>query len=111
MMKPNPRFKNYSTVFSNLVKSSNVKTLWPIMSMIITYDSTKAITVTKEDDQICYVKQYDLLSYKLTFEEKVEGSYIKLKEVEQAPDGKKFAIVYSDDGRFYMRTFKKVTRT
>jgi len=50
MMKPNPRFKNYSTVFSNLVKSSNVKTLWPIMSMIITYDSTKAITVTKEDD-------------------------------------------------------------
>ena len=54
--KPNPRFKNYSNVFKNLVKSTNVVTMYPIMSMIITYDSTKAITVTKKDDQNYYVK-------------------------------------------------------
>ena len=83
--KPNPRFKNYSGVFKNLVKSTNVTTMWPIVSMIITYDSSKAITVTKKDDREYYVKQYDLESYELTFEEKIGGGpeqYIKLKEVE-----------------------------
>lgn len=60
-------------------------TLYPIVSMIITYDSTKTITVTKNNDMEYYVKQYDLESYKMTFEEKVggkSGQYIKLKEVE-----------------------------
>jgi hypothetical protein len=41
--------------------------------MIITYDSTKAVTVTKCNDQEYYVKQYDLESYKMTFEEKIGG--------------------------------------
>ena len=82
--------------------------------MIITYDSTKAITVTKRNDSEYYVKQYDLESYKMTFEEKIGGDpnqYIKLKEVEQTSDGKKYAIVYNDDGVFYLRTFFKMTRT
>jgi hypothetical protein len=83
--KPNPRFKNYSNVFKNLVKSTNVVTMYPIVSMIITYDSKKAITVTKRNDREYYVKQYDLESYEMTFEEKIgggENQYIKLKEVE-----------------------------
>ena len=112
--KPNPRFKNFSEVFRNLVKSTNVVTMYPIVSMIITYDSTKAVTVTKKNDREYYVKQYDLESYELTFEEKIGGGadqYIKLKEVEQSPDGKKFAVVYNDDGKFFMRTFHKETRT
>lgn len=82
--------------------------------MIITYDSTKAVTVTKRNDKEYYVKQYDLESYEMTFEEKIGGlpeQYIKLKEVEQSSDGKKYAIVYNDDGVFYLRTFFKVTRT
>ena len=88
--------------------------MYPIVSMIITYDSTKAVTVTKRNDREYYVKQYDLESYEMTFEEKIGGGedqYIKMKEVEQASDGKKYAIVYNDDGKFYMRTFFKVTRT
>ena len=108
--KPNPRFKNYSGVFKNLVKSTNVVTMWPIVSMIITYDSSKAITVTKANDREYFVKQYDLESYDLTFEEKIGGGqdqYIKLKEVEQSPDGKKYAICYNDDGKFYLRVFGK----
>jgi hypothetical protein len=67
------------------VKSSNVVTMYPIVSMIITYDSSKAITVTKRNDREYYIKQYDLESYDLTFEEKIGGGedqYIKLKEVE-----------------------------
>lgn len=82
--------------------------------MIITYDSTKAVTVTKKNDTEYFVKQYDLESYKMTFEEKIGGdpkSYIKLKEVEQSSDGKKYAVVYNDDGVFYLRTFYKETRT
>lgn len=85
MNKPNPRFKNYSDVFKNLVKSSNVKTMYPIVSMIISYDSTIAMTVTKKDDKEYYVKQYSLETYDLTFEEKIGGQeeqYIKLKETE-----------------------------
>jgi len=67
------------------VKSSNVVTMYPIVSMIITYDSSKAVTVTKRNDREYYIKQYDLESYDLTFEEKIGGGedqYIKLKEVE-----------------------------
>jgi hypothetical protein len=82
--------------------------------MVITYDSTKVIAVTKKDDQEYYVRQYDLESYEMTFSEKIGGGqdqYIKLKEVEQNSNGKKYAIVYNDDGNFYLRTFGKVNRT
>ena len=48
--KPNPRFKNFSDVFKNLVKENNVRTKYPIVSMIITYDSSRAVTVTKNTD-------------------------------------------------------------
>lgn len=50
----------------------------------------------------------------MTFEEKIggkAGQYIKLKEVEQNSKGTKYAVVYNDDGVFYLRTFGKVTRT
>ena len=59
--------------------------MYPIVTCIITYDSKRAITVTKKDDHEYWVKQYSLETYGLTFEEKIGGSntqYIKLKEVE-----------------------------
>ena len=58
--KPNPRFKNFSDVFKNLVKENNVRTKYPIISMLITYDSSRAVTVTKNTDCEWWVKQYDL---------------------------------------------------
>lgn len=87
----------------------------PILSMIITYDSTKAVTVTKASDREYFVHMYDLEikgndSIEHTFEERIGGhtdAYIKLKEVEQSSNGKKYAIVYNDDGIFYLRTFTK----
>jgi hypothetical protein len=42
--------------------------------MIITNDSTKAITVTKRNNSEYYVKQYDLETYDMTFEEKIGGN-------------------------------------
>ena len=72
-------------MFTNLMKQNTIITKWPILYMLITYDSTKALTVTKEDDRNYYIKMYDLEDYIMTFEEKIGGgpeSYIKFKEVE-----------------------------
>lgn len=88
--------------------------MYSIVSMGISFDSTRAITVTKKNDQEYWINMYDLANGELTFEEKVGGSpdqYIKLKEVEQNSTGTAYACVYNDDGKFRLRTFKKVTRT
>ena len=96
--KGNSRFKNYNGVFQNLIKSTNVLTMYPIVQVFISYDSTRAITVTKKNEREYYVKMYDLETFELTFEECVKGRFIKLKDIEQASDGKKFGFVYNDDG-------------
>lgn len=83
--KPLSSFKNHKKIFDNLIKTTDIRTLYPIMSMLITYDSRYAITVTKKDDREYWIKIYDVLTYAKTFEEKIGGesdSYIKLKEVE-----------------------------
>ena len=85
VLKPNMRFLNYKDIFKNLLKQNTIVTKWPIVTMAISYDSTRAITVTKEDDRTSYVKMYDLNTNELTFEEKIGGQpdqYIKIKEVE-----------------------------
>ena len=83
--RPNPRFKNYRNLFKDLLKITDVTTMYPICSVIVTYDSKHAITVTKRNDREYYVKSYSLESNELVFEEKIGGAatdYIKLKEVE-----------------------------
>ena len=112
--KPNSRFKNYSSAFKKLVKPHTVKAKFPLVSMAITLDSTRCITVTKNDDYEYWVKQYSLDTYQLEFEEKIggdESQFIKCKEVEQSGDGSRFAVVYNDDGKFFLRTFGRTTRT
>ena len=46
-LKPHIRLKSHKKLFTGLLKQSNVVTLNPIISLIISYDSTRAITVTK----------------------------------------------------------------
>jgi hypothetical protein len=90
-----------------------VVTLYPIVTCIITYDSTRAITVTKKDDQEFWVRMYDLETYEKTFDEQIGGQpedYIRLKEVEQNYKGNKYAIVYVNDGNFKLRVFGKERR-
>ena len=67
--KPNPRFRNYREHLNNLLKTHNVTTRFPIQSVVISYDSTRAITVTLKDDREWYIQMFDLESYELTFEE------------------------------------------
>lgn len=38
-VKPNERFKNYKDVFNNLVVSENIKTMFPMVSAAIAFDS------------------------------------------------------------------------
>jgi len=59
--------------------------MYPIVTMTITYDSTRSITVTKKDDKEYWIKMYDLETGDLTFDEKYGGNkddYIKVDEVE-----------------------------
>lgn len=82
--------------------------------MAITQDSTRALTVTKREENESYVKMYSLQTQELTFEEKIGGGedqYIKVKEIEQNPNGQLFAVVYFDDGLFRLRVFGRVSRT
>ena len=86
LQKPNVRFKNYASMFNELIHTYKVTTLYPIVSTIIANDSSRVITVTKCNEREYYVKMYDLTTRELSFEEKVGGGpdqYIKLKEVEQ----------------------------
>lgn len=46
--KANVQFKNYEKHFEELLQVYQVKTIDPLVSCIISYDSTRAITVTKK---------------------------------------------------------------
>ena len=114
VQRPNPQFKNYREIFSNLMKETNVSTMYPICECIISYDSTRAIVTMKRNDKEYWVKMYCLETYKLTFEEKIGGEstdYIKMKEVEQNSSGKKYAFCYFNDGNWFLRNFEKIKRT
>lgn len=87
---PNMRFKNYKNVFTNLIKYRNVATAYPIITMMISYDSTRALTVTKAAENRSILKMYSLKDYEITFHEELglgENDYIKCKEMEQTDDG------------------------
>ena len=58
--KPNSRFKNYKSVFENLLKTNNVKTMYPVVNALITYDATRILMVTKSSDKCYLLKQYGL---------------------------------------------------
>ena len=107
-MGGNPNFENYSELFQNLTLLTPVKTQYDILSVIITYDSSRVVTVTKENDVHCVIKQYNLHdNNKLTFEEHYYGTYLKMKEVEQNDKGNLFHVCYMDDGVFKIRIFNK----
>jgi hypothetical protein len=54
---------------------------------------------------------YSIQTQEMTFEEKISGSYIKVKEVEQNHDGSMFSCVYFDNGLFRLRIFDKQQRS
>jgi hypothetical protein len=46
-VKPNKRFRYFNDAFSGLTRSKNIKTKYPIITCIMTYNSKSAITITK----------------------------------------------------------------
>jgi len=106
--KPNPRFKNYREQFTNLLDKKLIKTELLVKSARISLDSKRILAIMMKNDREYYVQQYDINSMDLEFNEKIggkENSYIKVKQVEQDPTGKHYAIVYFDNGNFRLRTF------
>lgn len=113
-MKRLTKWKNYNDVFDNLTIKRNVMTKFPIVSQMITYDSTRTIVVTKEDDTAYHIRQFCLITQELVCTERfggTEDSYIKMKDVEQNGAGTIYAIAYFDDGNFKLRVFDKQKRT
>jgi len=47
---PNRRFKNYNDLFMNMTKSMNVATKFNIVSVMITYNSKYAVTVSMKNN-------------------------------------------------------------
>ena len=113
-VKPNERFKNYRDCFNKLTISQNVATMYPIVSVAISFDSKVAITITKRNEREYWIKMYSLTEYTQVFGEMIGGGsdqYIKVKEIAQNERGDKYALVYFDDGKFRLRTFDRSTRT
>jgi hypothetical protein len=107
-IEPNPRFLRYKNAFTNLLKQICVVTRYPIISLVISFDSTRAVTIQKVNDNLSHIVMYKLDDYSVCFEEKIGGApeqYIKVKRVEQDRSGKKFACAYMDDGKFRLRVF------
>ena len=51
--------------------------MYPLISMMISYDSTRALTVTKKNDNESIIKMYSLVrdeDYRMCFEEHIGGS-------------------------------------
>jgi len=58
----------------------NVKTYWPITSIIITFDSKLTLSLTVKDNTSHWIKAVDLDSHNaLHFEEEISGTFIKSK--------------------------------
>ena len=60
-------------------------TAFPIVSAMITYDSSRTIVVTKEDDTAYHIRQFSVTTQELVCTERYGGSdqsYIKMKDVE-----------------------------
>ena len=52
--------KPYAKIFTNLLSQCQVRTMYPIQTMLISQDSSRAITVTKADENESWIKMYSM---------------------------------------------------
>ena len=74
----------HKNLFRDVVKTESIITDNPLVTMMISFDSKRAISVQCEDEQTSYVEQHDIITGERVFYEKYGGkeeSYIKLQEV------------------------------
>ena len=67
--KTHPRLNNHRNLFKNLLKQTEIKLCNPVVSMLISQDATKVISISKESEMTCFISQHDLESYEQTFSE------------------------------------------
>ena len=73
VVKPNIRFKHFNDAFSGLTIAKNIVVKFSIISVKISYAKELAILIIKKSDCEFFIKQYNLVEYNLTFEEKIGG--------------------------------------
>lgn len=56
------RFKDYKDDFINMTERHFVNTQFDVISIILTYDSTQAVTVLYHSDKLYYIRLYNLES-------------------------------------------------
>lgn len=113
-MKTHPRFKNYRALFKNLLKQSDIELLHPIITMLISKDSTRTLSLSRKDETTWFIQQHDLESQEEMFKEMIGGSqndFIKCKDIIQNSQGNLFALPYNNDGVFKIRIFGRENRS
>ena len=73
--------------------------------MEISSQLTETITVTKSSERESLIKFFSLENKNVVYEQRIAGDFIKVKEVEQNPNGRLFAVAFFDDGLFRVRIF------
>jgi hypothetical protein len=114
VLTPNQRLLKYYQIFTSLLRTDSVVTDYDIINMIISYDSQRAISVQKKEDNESYIVQYSIQTRQKLFEEKIgggENDQVKVKEVRQNAEGTKYAVCYYINGEFRMRVFSKEQRS
>ena len=70
----------------------------------MTYGSKYCVAILMQDDDadtdVFEIRGYSLRSFNQKWNKRIEGTYIKMKEIEQTDDGQILAIAYQDDGEF-----------
>ena len=84
------------------IDTHNLETI----NIIITYGSKFAVAIVN-DSASHGLDHFEILGFSLnSFEQKwakrIEGTYIKMKEIEQSDDGQQLALCYQDDGEFFV---------
>jgi hypothetical protein len=97
-LKANLKFKMYSAIFNNLMNEKMIETPYPVMSMTISFDNSRILTVLKKSEFVSFVHGYCIYDYDLEFEEQYgeddSGNCIKMKDVEQNLEGNYYAAAY-----------------
>lgn len=65
--RPNARFKCFKHIFENMLKTNEIRTPYPVITVMLSNDSTICLTVSKAEDCSYYISQYNLESYECTF--------------------------------------------
>jgi hypothetical protein len=100
-IQPIAQMAKHRNKFNDLLETKHVDTANPIVSMIISYDSTRALSITTKSNSEFLIKIFSLDTNELLFIETLGGEskdYIKCKDIEQSPSGGRFVVCYNNDG-------------